>query len=91
MEPVTPDQRDETRRDNVLRSLHPDRVRARHRRWRWAWVVVFLALTGGSYAGGIRAWEAQAWGLAVFAGLLCIVCGCTFVALLCIAVVKDLA
>lgn len=91
MGPMTPDQPDDARRDKVLRSLHPDRVRERERRRRWAWVAVFLALAVGSYAGGIRALAAAAWGLAAFAALLCILCGCTFVALLCVAAAKDLA
>ena len=80
MAPMLPDRSNEARRDKVLRSLHPDRVRARERRWRWIWVAAFLALVAGSYAGGMRALAAQAWGLASLAALLCVLCGCIAVA-----------
>ena len=90
MDPMLSDQREAARRDTVLRSLHPDRVRAREHLWRWIWVAVFLALAVGSYAGGMRALAAQAWGLATLAALLCVLCCCTCVVLLGLAVARDL-
>jgi hypothetical protein len=92
--------RPDPRRDKLLRSLHPDRVRRRAQRWRWLRAALTLLTTGGLFVWLASAHQAAlratsdndpAIGYMFLAGgLFCLSLG-VFVVLLGIAVFSDIA